>query len=252
VRADMAKVIVERPRLGGGLRRPKGIRKRERLAMADLIATREGIRRPWRGGYRKMLNEHLGPLRRYLQSQVGRPWDKVHSEISQHLRLDSAVQSHVLDHLDDYVEKHVMFRDGVMSTGSGYGTGRPLTAPFYVCPRTGLLRANRLQSWKMQSWKKRKKANFPEYLQIEQRRQWRQVEGIWYEVTLEPITPEALSRRDVVLKAVVGQFQRQEAEETYGAAVFATSKRQLNKREIKRALALLEAQRKAERQSNRS
>src|SRR5262249_47553614 len=125
--------------------------------------------------------------------------------------------------------------------------GCPLTAPFYVCPRTGLLRANRLDPWK-----KRKKSNLPEYLQIEQLRQWRQVEGIWYEVTLEPITSEILSRRDVVLKAVVGQFQPKEAVETYGASVFATSKRQLNKREIKRAMALLEAQRKQERQSNRS
>lgn len=247
MRADMAKVIVERPRLGGGLRRPKGIRKRERLAFAGMVSNYEGIRRPWRGGYRKMLNEHLGPLRRYLQSQVGRPWNKVHSEISQHLRLDSAVQSHVLDHLDDFVEKRVMFRDGELCCGSGYGTGRPLTAPFYVCPQTGLLRANRLQPWN-----KRKKANLPEYLQIEQHRQWRQVEGIWYEVTLEPITAETLSRRDVVLKAVVGQFQRNEAEEMYGASVFATNKRQLNKREIKRALALLEAQRKEERQTDRS
>ena len=99
MRADMAKVIVERPRLGGGMRRPKGIRKRERLAMADLMPSREGIRRPWRGGYRKMLNEHLGPLRRFLQSQVGRPWDKVHSEISQHLRLDSGTLSPLLRQL---------------------------------------------------------------------------------------------------------------------------------------------------------
>jgi len=72
MRSDMAKVIVERPRLGGGVRRPKGCRKREILAESDQLPSREGIKRRWSGTtYQKRLNEHLTPLRRYLQSQVG-------------------------------------------------------------------------------------------------------------------------------------------------------------------------------------
>ena len=31
-----------------------------------------------RGGF-KVLNENLAPLRRYLEAQVGRPWDKIYS-----------------------------------------------------------------------------------------------------------------------------------------------------------------------------
>lgn len=136
MRPDMAKVIVERPRLGGGLRRPKGLRKRERLALVDLMPAREGYRRRWTSGT-KDLNEHLAPLRRFLQSQAGRPWNKVHSEISRHLRLDSAVQSHVLDHLRDYVETNARLVDGVVCNA----LGEPLLARrwcralFYVCPR---------------------------------------------------------------------------------------------------------------------
>jgi hypothetical protein len=34
MRYDMDKVIVERPRRGGGVRRPKGNRKREKMALA--------------------------------------------------------------------------------------------------------------------------------------------------------------------------------------------------------------------------
>jgi hypothetical protein len=55
-----------------------------------------------RGGY-KMLNENLAPLRRFLERQIGRPWDKVYSEIAERLRVDSTVQQHVREHLRDFV-----------------------------------------------------------------------------------------------------------------------------------------------------
>src|SRR5262245_14992574 len=80
VRHDMAKVIVERPRHRSHWNKPKGYRRQLRRQLGDGPATREGMKRLWKGGT-KMLNEHLGPLRRYLDSQVGRPWDKVFAEI---------------------------------------------------------------------------------------------------------------------------------------------------------------------------
>src|SRR4051812_32542010 len=103
MREDMAKVIVERPRGGWRLKSPKGYRKRWRKFAAEEMPKKESIKRPWASGG-KWLSEHLAPLRRFLWSQVGRPWDKVFSEICQHIRLDSAVQSHVRDHLKDFVE----------------------------------------------------------------------------------------------------------------------------------------------------
>src|SRR5947209_3737612 len=98
MREDMAKVIVERPRI-----KPRNTRKGRRVDPDDLPAY-EGMRRAhaWRGE-RKQLNENLAPLRRYLAKQVGRPWDKVYSEISTHLRVDNVVQQHVRDHLHDFV-----------------------------------------------------------------------------------------------------------------------------------------------------
>jgi hypothetical protein len=228
----MAKVIVERPRLGGGLRRPKGIRKRERLAMADLMPEREGMRRRW-VSWRKMLNEHLGPLRRFLRSQVGRPWNKVHSEISQHLRLDSAVQSHVLDHLDDFVARHVDEIDGVLYARTGGWAGRPLGSLFYVCPRTGLLRENK----RRQHWKRRPEAQpTVERVEIDARRQYLRVSGIWYEVQLEPLNLDAIGRWDEVLKTRVDWHLVGELKRHYGSPAFAVAKRQLNKREIARVM----------------
>lgn len=237
MRPDMAKVIVERPRLGGGVRRPKGIRKRECLALADQLPSREGIKRRWRS-WPKRLNEHLGPLRRYLQSQVGRPWNKVHSEISQHLRLDSAVQSHVLDHLDDYVARHVDEIDGELYSRGGYRIGHPLHSLFYVCPRTGLLRENK---WR-ERFRKTKAKPPTDRVAVDSQRQYWRVGGIWYEVQLAPFNFYAIGRRDVLLKTRVDWHLQREFQRHYGLPAFATAKRQLNKREIVRITKLLAEQ----------
>jgi hypothetical protein len=58
--------------------------------------------------------------------------------------------------------------------------------------------------------------------------------GIWYELALRPITLEAFGQRDIVLRMEVSMCSRWEAMRTYGAHVFAASRRQLNKREIRR------------------
>jgi hypothetical protein len=189
-----------------------------------------------------MLNEHMAPLRRYLRSQVGRPWNKVHSEISQHLRLDSAVQSHVLDHLDDYVARHVDEIDGELYARSGCWMGRPLRSLFYVCPRTGLLSENK---WR-QRWKRRQPRPAADRVDIDSRQQYCRVGGIWYEVQLAPLDVGAIGRWDVVLKTrvdwhLIGELKRQ-----YGWPAFAASKRQLNKREIARVMKML-AERRRER-----
>jgi hypothetical protein len=56
--------------------------------------------------HQKFLNENLAPLRRFLHQSVGRPWNDVYSEISQHIRLSSAVQFHILQHIGDFVERN--------------------------------------------------------------------------------------------------------------------------------------------------
>lgn len=88
MREDMARVIVERPRII-----PRSCRKGRFPDLENLPAC-EGMRRAHRGE-RKHLNENLAPLRRYLTSQVGRPWAKVYSEIAAHLRVDSAAHANV-------------------------------------------------------------------------------------------------------------------------------------------------------------
>lgn len=150
MRADMAKVIVERPRKKGhSWNKPKGYQRQLRRLGVDGSPSREGIKARWQGRT-KDLNEHLGPLRRYLDSQVGRPWDKVFAEICACIDRASAVQDHVRDHVEAYVATHVLLIDGVPCSGEGgRNYGQPLHRlryrPWYVCPRTGLLRRVKAQ-----------------------------------------------------------------------------------------------------------
>jgi hypothetical protein len=146
MRSDMAKVIVERPRFGSRLRsrRCNGHRRDEQKLGVAALPKFEGMKRPY-GHDTKGLNEHLGPLRRYLDSKVGQPWDKVFGEICAHIRCDSAVQSHVRDHVMDYVCRNAVLIDGVPCEGDGRNYGRPLHDSrrwswWYVCPASGILK----------------------------------------------------------------------------------------------------------------
>jgi hypothetical protein len=69
MREDMFKVIVERPRLvnSNGYSRD-GRRFRNREEVGSFLGMKRGY------DSTKWLNENLAPLRRYLASQVNRPW----------------------------------------------------------------------------------------------------------------------------------------------------------------------------------
>jgi len=84
MRDDMGKVLVERPRVRGGFVPGRTGRRyvkavRSGIESGDGSPVQEGIMRRYRGGHGRVkhFNEHLGPLRRFVESNVGRPWDKV-------------------------------------------------------------------------------------------------------------------------------------------------------------------------------
>src|SRR5687767_13668540 len=236
MRDDMAKVIVERPRHGGGVKYPRNsVRMTDRVPMVDWHR-RQSMRRPWEQGCRgwygangkKSLNENLAPLRRYLRSQVGRPWDKVYGEICQRIDRSSAVQLHVWQHLSDFVCTDPISVAGLLERGGGFWRRTEM----YVDPHTGLLRVTK------QRPRRRWKAREPEgYVRIDAGRCCKRIDGLWYEVELRPV-PKVGDRCDVfdVVLKKSGPFSRDELHECYGREVYAVKKRQLNKREIRNLL----------------
>lgn len=143
----MYEVIIERPRGGAGWGRDWPRLPWQLLARDD-DDDRDGGPTKLRMGPRKRtkwLNENLAPLRRFLRSRVGQPWDKVHGEICARIAPRSTVQQHVLQHLDGYVELHPVMIDGwphhPISYGAhGYQRLANWRDSFYVCPETGILR----------------------------------------------------------------------------------------------------------------
>jgi hypothetical protein len=242
MRSDMAKVIVERPRKTScAWHKPKGYRRRLQQHGEDGPPTREGIKACWQGGP-KYFNEHLGPLRRYLDKQVGRPWDKVFSEICTHINRNSAVQDHVRDHVAEYVTTHVILIDGVPCNGEGPFHGTPLHKlryrPWYVCPRTGLLRRVKLQSRKRKHLPKQE--SLPKFIPVSDTLQCRLLDGDWHLVTLKPLPRpyfhshvDRCTAVDILLKRPAVEITAGQARQHYGAEVYAVARRRLAHKELR-------------------
>jgi hypothetical protein len=229
----MAKVIVERPRLGGGVNFPRACDRGFRRADIADGPRREGMRRPWiYTNMNKGLNEYLAPLRRFLLSNVGRPWNKVFSEISEHLSLDSAVQLHIWQHIQWEVCLKATRR------GKVYFDTRGLVAheAFVVDARSGLLRKNeQSHRWRHHHYRRRSQPTpSPNFVAGVRGRCYRRIEGIWYEFELAPIPSETRGLFDLVLKRKLSEVRREELIRIHGGPVYAVSKRQLNSKEIRR------------------
>lgn len=197
MRDDMARVIVERPRVA--VRGPRKGRERP----LDALPQKQGLRRFQRehGGH-KSLNENLAPLRRYLAKQVGRPWDKVYADVSARLRADNVVQQHVRDHLKDFVA--VKPRRGIYP-----GIGWPRRSaglwhqPLYVDPNDGILkRTDRLPEEKARRRREAGRQPPPvERIAIAPDRELRRLDGIWYAITLAPLPAPAYATVSEKLQA---------------------------------------------------
>jgi len=84
---------------------------------------------------RKEFSDRLGPLRRYLDSQVGRPWSKIEGDFRKALDTRTVIGRHLWDHALREVELQCrMTPDGRPVTLRGYPVRH-----LYVHPRTGLL-----------------------------------------------------------------------------------------------------------------
>ena len=179
MRDDMSKVIVERPRRGGGLTRKGRARPLEELPFG------EGMRSPHVRHYGgKELNENLAPLRRYLDRQVGRPWRKIYAEIATHLRVASTVDQHVRDHIRGFVA--LTPRAGI--NDFRHRADGIWTEDFYVDPADGILkRTADLPALRRQQRlaAARGRAPWPvTRIALAPNCELRQLDGIWYELRL--------------------------------------------------------------------
>lgn len=172
MRHDMAKVVTEKPRRGHSNRSKKHGRRLTRGEVdaivvseaetppagdlpaetppvdppAQMAPSRAKVSRNGQyGWHHKEFSDRLGPLRKYLRRQVGRPWNTVYSEMNASLDKRSLTGLHIWDHVKYEVEIHTYLGpDG--KTVYPCPRWRWVTAAnqapvagLYVHPRTGLL-----------------------------------------------------------------------------------------------------------------
>jgi hypothetical protein len=256
MRWDMDKVIVERPRLGSRANNDEkgALKLRQREAVdVDLSPKRSSTARRRRKIY-KNLNEHLAPLRRFLNSRVGRHWDKVYAEIRQRINPDSTQQMHILQHV---VGRFGYVQPDVKAAHDGTFTdlaGRPLHGEWFVNPKTGCLQKN-LDSYRHGGRRTLRRPHVmprpvkARYL-VAGGKFFREIDGVWYEVGLRPVPEPRLVRLKAITNAPwVRQlrpdppvydailhdyptFDQLDAE--HGCRCYAATKRQLGSREIRK------------------
>jgi hypothetical protein len=236
MRPDMQEIIIDRPRRGSRYKY-KDFRRSER-------GHQRGMKRPY--GYdRKSQTDVLGPLERFLKSNVGRPWNKVWSEVCQQADSRTVVGSHLRDHVLYFVNLYVRIdNDGVYSTGGmgGYHSRFPLVDTFYVHPNTGLLCYIRKGKPK---WSQ-PESKIVRYHGLE----FYKHNDVWYEIETHPINKKDPSmifydsnRRQHYNRDVFGYIISDyiwpasgvdSCFKAYGEKVYATVKRQIGKRMIRK------------------
>ncbi|MFS2166478.1 hypothetical protein [Variovorax sp. Varisp62] len=255
MRDDMDKVIVERPRRGGGVQ-GDGRKWRNSKERGSRLGMKHGYEYP------KGLNENLAPLKRWLHKQVHRPWDKVYSELCSGIDRRSTVQAHIFEHIDDFVERDTVMRDGevlVRAAWWGRGDRVPLEeasrVELFVHPVTGILLPNRRiaqarQRERDERYGQRGKKPELSFVVIDELTQWHRVDGYWYEITLAPTPPMKApgvwdKRFDVLRRCFVKTistwgrpaFGDSCNQRMYGRSdVYAATKRQLGRKEIRARL----------------
>lgn len=262
MRRDMSKVVTEKPRRGSGYNNHRrntvtATRGRVRPNVDDLEDVEFDIPIQSSGSARgqklpydsKNFTDVLGPLRRYLVKQVGRPWDKVNSELSKILSKRSLQGQHIWTHVWIEVEKDCYLgEDGKVYNRRYRWRPDPVSHCLYVHPRTGLLcktkdygqkwfRQNRdhssIQLWRRLSFLGLVDPIRPKFLP----KDWvivsddtvlQRLEGLWFVIKLKLHDPEEIVQMREVSMGRVVVTRRKDIKNSPGAETI--SRLQLGRR----------------------
>ena len=115
MRKDMSKILVTTPRIGSWMKNYEVKNQRRSFRDGDYDLPSYSSMKPKTrrtSCVRKSLNEYLNPLIRYLNKNIGRPWDNIYSDICKNMDKRTPVQSHIFQHLFEYVELNPIFKEG--------------------------------------------------------------------------------------------------------------------------------------------
>jgi hypothetical protein len=228
----LGEIVIERPRGGMRISLTKLTGYKQALQKITDEASEDGLLCPYLIKPRqivsktKYFSDNLGPLRRWLHSKVGQPWDSIYNELCQRIETRTLSGQHILFHVWGFVERNVLLIDGVpyRKGNQKYGQGQLgyWRDEFYLHPDTGILCL--AQKAPKVTPKKR-----DDLVVIDSYHHYRKLNELWYLITLQDLSPMQ-EATDVVLKV---SLKPGRARSEYGREVYAVSKRQCNKKEIK-------------------
>jgi hypothetical protein len=165
------------------------------------------MKKHYRPGYdTKPFNENLNPLRGWLNSIVGKKWDKCYSEMCKKFDMRGVINAHILEHLYGYLEMHAYLNDaGAVVCISNYtyagkagsrGLPQPISKcgkDYYVCPKDGTVKKTQKaprRSVIKQAEADKLKQRLAVSRQLSPTEVLHLIDGIWYHFDLEPV-PDA-------------------------------------------------------------
>lgn len=228
----LSEIVIERPRGGMriSLKKLKGFKKQ--LHKLTEEASEDGLLSPYLIKPRnksKYLSDHLGPLRRFVRSHIGQPWNDVYSKLCQQLDSSTMAGQHVLDHMRDYVELHVELIDGIPheKCRRQYRLAQRCRFKLYVHPETGILCDAKTDSQRAIASLSPSPKKQPNIIQIDAYHEYHKLNDIWYVITFQKV-PATEAVFDILSRATITPELR-----NYNTQVYASHKRQCSKRDIK-------------------
>jgi hypothetical protein len=250
MRADMHKVFSSsrhrRGQLWNKVKQKGTSRARAHMFDEDNHAYVEPISK--RSGFRSR-RQKSDVLRRFIRSQVGRPWSQVHSEICARLDMRNEVQRNVRERINWFVEQDVVLVDGVPHDS----LARYRVQSVWVHPDTGILMAPpkkkpyELSAEQVAYVERQKRLDKPRY-KIDANHRLVYLEdygenGRWYVVTLKPLPetePENYSDypQDAFSHVWSSDWAWTRAQNlrTWGEYVYAAEKRPASNKLVRRIL----------------
>ena len=203
MRSDMHKVIVERPRrLGSSWKNRKTALRLSASERSQAITDAEdydsGHRRASSARHEKGLNENLAPLKRYLMAQVGRPWNKVYSEICRTIDTRSAIGLHVLQHVEDFIAVDTYIENGQVFERNRRWFMR--SRGLYVHPVTGIIRLPK----RRQSKPKRPELSL---VAVSEMFEYEKIDGLWFQMEYRACRPDELAQNPGMRRVLVRKSQ---------------------------------------------
>ncbi|MEH1785751.1 MAG: hypothetical protein V7K67_28555 [Nostoc sp.] len=227
----LSEIVIERPRGGMRISLKKVTGFKKQLYKITQDAIQDGLLNPYLIkpiNKSKHLSDHLGPLRRFLRSQVGQPWNDVYSKLCQRLDPNTMAGKHVIDHVWGYVERYVEIIDGGFYSKPYRGYRSQLDTNhrdrFYIHPETGILcGAEKVPR------KQKQKPEQTDIVIIDNYHQYHKLNEIWYLITFEDFPPPPTHYVTDVVKGII----HRSAAMYRGRMIYAVSKQQCSKKEIR-------------------